>query len=604
MRCLEGAGSYRPGLSMPPREIYARRLPIYHRCCSHVFTLRRGDEDWAALDLEFASFIRHIEGAPSREVRFAADTFVVPVPCSVFDDADAAPAELRRVAAGADVLELRADMMARPADPRWLLEQLALLRRHSYAPVCLTLRSREQGGYFDGSPHEALDLAKLAIKAACELVDVDAASLPSSGVAQLATMKGSTKLVASHGSGSHRLSPKGVGPLLRRFARAGAFDLIRLALEADSEEAVLKARCVAHRILQEHPEMEVSWAWTGRQARLGLLLNRVLTPAAQPALPGQEAAGGLSVHEIAECREKLSRLEVRRYFYIFGHPVALSASPTIQNTGFRINGAPHVFGRYDAPSVDGVLWKLSLASTGGGAVTIPHKEALLEHMDELSESAREIGAVNTVTKEPGTGRLRGDNTDWLGIRGQLARKVEARPGRRVGLILGAGGTARAAAYAFRQMGFAEVLVLNRTAEKAVALAKAFGENFRAISDAKELETLARLDAVMGTLPGTAGVTLPDALLAACQPVVIDAAYQSSASGKRFTALLQQAADHGCAVVEGLEMLFEQGCAQCEIWTCGKAPRREIARALLADRFSGDPSPPQGLLLEAGLAHAA
>eukprot|EP00746_Dinoflagellata_sp_MGD_P149849 gnl/MRDRNA2_/MRDRNA2_81838_c0_seq1.p1 gnl/MRDRNA2_/MRDRNA2_81838_c0~~gnl/MRDRNA2_/MRDRNA2_81838_c0_seq1.p1 ORF type:complete len:331 (-),score=55.96 gnl/MRDRNA2_/MRDRNA2_81838_c0_seq1:105-1052(-) len=288
-----------------------------------------------------------------------------------------------------------------------------------------------------------------------------------------------------------------------------------------------------------------------------------------------------------------------KIFYIFGHPVALSASPTIQNTGFRVNGKPHVYDRYDTPSVEDVIEKLSLTSTGGGSVTIPHKESIIPYMHELSDAARMIGAVNTVTKEPGTGRLKGDNTDWLGIKNQLLPKLRNRSGQQVGLIVGAGGTSRAAAYAFRSMGLKPIFILNRTFDKANKLAQEFGEDiFKPIKDASSLGDLDRLDAVMGTLPATAGFTLPDGLLARLKPALIEAAYQSSDKGTRFTPLLQQAIEAGCDTIEGIEMLFEQGCAQCEIWTQKSAPRAEIARALLEDRFKNEPNPPKNLLHEA------
>jgi len=600
MRTLEGSGSYRPGLGVPPREVYARRLPIYRRCCSHIFTLRLGDEDWDALDSEFVRFLRHAEGTPVREVCLAADTFLVPLACPSLEDLVGEPMPLRRAAAGADVLEVRADLLARLADERWLLEQLAVLRRYSFAPICFTVRSLEQGGYFDGSTKAAVDLAKLAIKAGCQLVDVEAARFTAEDIADLSAMKGATKLIASHHDSRCRLQRAALDRLLRRFAATGAFDLARLALSARSEEDLLETRCVARRFLQQHPELPASLILLGEHGRLSCVLNHVMTPAVHPALPCPGAHGQMPVREVVECRSRLALLDAQRHFFIFGHPVALSASPTLQNTGFRVNNLPYVFGRYDAPDVEDVLWKLSLTSTGGGAVTIPHKEVLLEHMDELSESARAIGAVNTVTKETGTNRMKGDNTDWIGIKRQVEPKLKEQPGGRVGLILGAGGTARAAAYAFKQMGFAEVYLLNRTVEKAVEVAKSFGQGFKVAANVEELQSLKRLDAVMGTLPGTAGVTLPDGLVEAYRPVVVDAAYQSSASGKRFTALLQQALDKGCPVVEGLEILFEQGCAQCELWTGRSAPRREIACALLADRFAGDSNPPQGLVHESRL----
>merc|ERR1719463_793748 len=167
---------------------------------------------------------------------------------------------------------------------------------------------------------------------------------------------------------------------------------------------------------------------------------------------------------------------------------------------------------------------------------------------------------------------------------QLLPKIEKRSCDKVGLIIGAGGTSRAAAYAFRSLGLKRIFILNRTLEKAQALAREFGEDtFAAIKDASELKDLNRLDAVMGTLPASAGFTLPSGILERFKPALVEAAYRSSETGSRFTPLLQQAVDAGCEVIEGIEMLFEQGCAQCEIWT-GKAPRKEIAADLLANLF--------------------
>jgi pentafunctional AROM polypeptide len=296
--------------------------------------------------------------------------------------------------------------------------------------------------------------------------------------------------------------------------------------------------------------------------------------------------------------------EPQLYFYIFGNPVALSASPTMQNVGFKINGKPYKYDRFDTPNVSDVVSKLTEVSTGGGSVTIPHKESLVPYLHETSDAVKTIGAVNTITKDPATKRLRGENTDWIGIKQQLLPKLKDRSNDMIGLIIGAGGTARAAAYAFRSMGFARVFIMNRTFEKAQAIAKEFGDTFTAVQDAKGLGELSRLDAVMGTLPGSAGFTLPDNMLATYKPALIEAAYRSSESGSRFTPLLQQAVDAGCETVEGIEMLFEQGCAQCEIWTGKSAPRKEIAQALLDDRFANDPNPPKNLVYEANLTNAS
>eukprot|EP00931_Biecheleriopsis_adriatica_P067139 TRINITY_DN41326_c0_g1_i1.p1 TRINITY_DN41326_c0_g1~~TRINITY_DN41326_c0_g1_i1.p1 ORF type:complete len:357 (-),score=88.01 TRINITY_DN41326_c0_g1_i1:64-1092(-) len=271
-------------------------------------------------------------------------------------------------------------------------------------------------------------------------------------------------------------------------------------------------------------------------------------------------------------------------FYIFGHPVTMSPSPDIHGTGFATNGSPHKYDRYDAEDVAEVLRKLRSNDCGGGSVTIPHKETIRDHMDELSDAARIIGAVNTVSKTR-DGRFRADNTDWLGIKGQLESRLPSPlPKKLCCLLCGAGGTARAAAYAFKQMGAARVMIYNRTASRAEQLAAEFG--FEALSD---LSLLAGLDLhiIVNTLPGSSDFRLPeDHVLRRCKPVVLEAAYIP-----RRTAFVQQALAAGCEVVEGVEMLFEQGCAQCEIWTGKAAPRREIASSLLKALFTAGSTHP-------------
>mmetsp|Transcript_80830 Transcript_80830/g.164644 ORF Transcript_80830/g.164644 Transcript_80830/m.164644 type:complete len:314 (+) Transcript_80830:1-942(+) len=259
----------------------------------------------------------------------------------------------------------------------------------------------------------------------------------------------------------------------------------------------------------------------------------------------------------------------------------MSPSPDIHGTGFRVNGSPHRYSRFDTLDVEEVFKQLKLDDCGGGSVTIPHKESIKKYMDELTESARIIGAVNTVTKKKG--QFFGDNTDWIGIKNQVEMRMgqQGRGARLCGLLCGAGGTARAAAYALKQMGATRVLIFNRTVLRAQELAAEFG--FEACDDLGALTSLDHLHVVINTLPGSSDFLLPDAaasVLRRCRPVVLEAAYIP-----RRTAFLSQALSAGCEVVEGIEMLFEQGCAQCEIWTNKPAPRSEIAEALLQALFT-------------------
>jgi len=284
--------------------------------------------------------------------------------------------------------------------------------------------------------------------------------------------------------------------------------------------------------------------------------------------------------------------EPPRDFYIFGSPVTMSPSPVIHTVGFAENGFPHRYGHFDDKDAMAAVARLRESQCGGGSVTIPHKETLLNEMDEVSEAARIIGAVNTVTKGP-DGRLYGDNTDWLGIKRQLeARLPQPLPVNLTCLLCGAGGTGRAAAYALREMGASRVMIYNRTHSRAQALAIEFG--FEAVVDLDS--TLYQLDVlhiVVDTMPGSSHFTLPaGAQLASHKPVVFEAAYIP-----RRTALVTQALEAGCEVVEGIEMLFEQGCAQCEIWTGRPAPRKQIAAALVQELFTEGSSHPAHAVMQ-------
>ncbi len=153
------------------------------------------------------------------------------------------------------------------------------------------------------------------------------------------------------------------------------------------------------------------------------------------------------------------------------HPAGHTRSPAMHNAAYAALGLDAVYTAFDvAPD--------ALAAAIGGArllgvrqlsVSIPHKVAVMELLDELDEIARRIGAVNTITNVDG--RFVGWNTDWLGAVRALEREGDLAGTRAV--VLGAGGTARATVYGLVERG-ARVVVLNRTPERARALAKALG----------------------------------------------------------------------------------------------------------------------------------
>ena len=218
----------------------------------------------------------------------------------------------------------------------------------------------------------------------------------------------------------------------------------------------------------------------------------------------------------------------------------------------------------------------------GANVTIPHKERAAALADELTPTARALGAANTLTVLP-DGRLQGDNTDVGGILAALQEAGVDLAGRQA-LILGAGGSARAAAYALARAG-ADVALANRTPARADALASDLaphtGGRLQVLSLADAAALQARLAEAallvnttpVGMQPGPDISPLPEGLRLPAGLAVLDLVY-----APRRTRLLRDAERSGCRTVEGLRVLVHQGALSFEIWTGRPAPLDVMARA--------------------------
>jgi shikimate dehydrogenase len=254
------------------------------------------------------------------------------------------------------------------------------------------------------------------------------------------------------------------------------------------------------------------------------------------------------------------------YLGVCGWPVAHSRSPQIQNAALTVSGLtdwrylrlplpPEVF----AETVRG----LPAAGFRGVNVTIPHKQAALELADRASDAARAIGAANTLTFEGGA--IVADNTDAPGL---LAALPQSPAGKRV-LILGAGGAGRAAAWALKGAGAADVAVWNRTPARAAALADDLG--VRVAAGAERADIVINCTSVGLHDPGATFKALPlraDELGAGS--LVVDMVYRAGG-----TLLLEAARTLGVGVVDGLDVLVAQGAASFERWTGLEAPREAM-----------------------------
>jgi shikimate dehydrogenase len=267
---------------------------------------------------------------------------------------------------------------------------------------------------------------------------------------------------------------------------------------------------------------------------------------------------------------------------VLGWPVAHSRSPVMQNAALAELGL-HDW-RYQLLPVPPQLFEetvaaLPAAGFRGANVTIPHKRAALALAGEASRAAREIGAANTLTFGPG-GAIAAENTDAPGLLAALGRS----PSGMSALVLGAGGSARAAVWALLGAGAERVSVWNRTPSRAQQLARELGAE--PVERPLEADLLVNCTSV-GLPGGAAGASIePSAsghpALNQLQltfdqvgryPNVIDLAYSPEG-----TALLAAARAQGAHAVDGLDVLAAQGALSLELWTGMAAPLELMRRA--------------------------
>ena len=256
--------------------------------------------------------------------------------------------------------------------------------------------------------------------------------------------------------------------------------------------------------------------------------------------------------------------EANARYAVFGHPVAHSLSPRIHALFARQTGRAISYEAIDATVEEFPSALASFAAAGGrGAnITLPHKQAALALCDTLTERARSAGAVNTMTK---TDRgWAGDNTDGAGlVRDLTDREALDLRGRRT-LLLGAGGAAHGVAPALLDAGIGDLYIVNRTPERADALADSLGQPGRVHSRYwKDLATLGAFDLIInGTAAGReqSAIALPFGIVTP-RTLAVDLSY-----GEAAIPFLAWARSARCAqAIDGLGMLVEQAAESFDRW---------------------------------------
>lgn len=293
--------------------------------------------------------------------------------------------------------------------------------------------------------------------------------------------------------------------------------------------------------------------------------------------PGRGSASGAGAE--SPSRDGGSRPEVTaqtRLLCLLGDPVVHSLSPVMQNAGILETGVDGVYValRCDGDEVPALMKALAHAG-GGGNVTLPHKERAATVVDVPSDAVRRTGACNTFWGEEG--QIHGDNTDVEGFQRALAAFVGERPDGARALVLGAGGAARAILVGLLDDGVEEVVLLNRTVERARAVARRIGgERVRVVQGPSEIEGEG-FDLVVNAT--RLGLSPDDPLPLDLDAVGEVAALVDLVYGREGTPLVRVAAERGIPATDGAEMLVRQGAVSFERWWGRRAPLEVMRRAL-------------------------
>lgn len=279
-----------------------------------------------------------------------------------------------------------------------------------------------------------------------------------------------------------------------------------------------------------------------------------------------------------------SELTMTQLVGLLGYPLSHSISPAFQQAAFDHYGLPI---RYDLwptslEELEAKVSKLRGPDYLGANVTVPHKERIPALIDDIDHLAYAVGAVNTIVRN---GRLLvGYNTDVFGFIKSLEEAGCFDPKDRRALLLGAGGAARAAAFALVTAGVASLTIANRTVERAESLARDVGDVAKGVtvvhatgvplSEAvADVELIVNSTSVGMNHGGADGRTLLDAGLIPSGALVYDMVYNPSE-----TPLMREAGKAGARTLGGLMMLIYQGAAAFELWTGRDAPVEIMVRA--------------------------
>ncbi|RFU78162.1 quinate 5-dehydrogenase [Trichoderma arundinaceum] len=512
-----------------------------------------------------------------------------------------------------------------------ITEAVGIVRRSTMLPVVLHIKLPEIPN--SRAVRLYLDLLSHALSLAPEMLTVDL-RLDHSDLSRIISAKSRSKIIGNYfvSTDIQAWDSPSWASWYQKACQLGC-DMVRLVRLAKTMEDNFLISQFRYKVVSlEGQKIPLIAYNSGHLGRHSSCFNQILTLVAPS--PVKESHDRCPPFPYITAKEATNALYASFVYdamklYVFGANVGYSMSPAMHNAALSSCGIPHCYEPYSSASLKGVEHLIYDTHFGGASIGLPFKVEVTTLTKYLSPHARAIGAANTLIpirqlKADGTIptgsallaginragpvlALYGENTDWIGIRACIRRGLSPANAVRLttwGLIIGAGGMARAAVYAMLQVGITNIAIYNRTTENAEKLVSHFQQllrerehNFLASDQEIRFHIFTSTEEpwpsdyrypsiIISCIPThpigntpSPEFRLPDSWMGhQTGGVIIELGYKTLN-----TPLLRQARDgasRGWVAMDGLDLLPEQGCAQFELFTGRRAPRRVMRREIL------------------------
>ncbi|KAL3420109.1 Quinate repressor protein [Phlyctema vagabunda] len=548
--------------------------------------------------------------------------------------------DLEQLEAGADAVQLKIDAW-RPDIQKFMGKQVASIRRKLGVPIIFHVeeyvfgdaalsRSEREDIYFG--------LLEYGLRLGVEYLVVDL-QCSAERVAHLIQASGRTKVIGHYlakDEASWSWDDESRMIQYRKAQNLGC-DMVRFVRVTSSETDNIIIQEFLRKIEAIPSHLPVIAYNLGHYGRPSLIANRIFTPVTHPAMNSTVSKSQMRkfLPTAAEAMQSLYQTSILDplHYYHLGASVFYSLSPAMHNAAYQVCGMSHDFVSLQVASVEDIHRLCQIPSFGGAAITQPFKVEVTTHIAAKSYHAKAIGAVNTLlplrmlpSGEPLDGSTQsllrqanrrsksgpviayyGDNTDFIGILTCLRRNISPRnavqPSKTTGLVIGAGGMARAAVYAMIQLGCRKIFMFNRTIENAENVARHFNSWTAGLSSDGDIVRVLR----SRDEPWPSNFRLPT-MIVSCVParavgsegpanfemplqwlgsptggVVAELAYFPLITPLiKQMRRLREETKQAWVTVDGLEVLPEQAIAQFELMTGRKAPKRRMRHEVLQE----------------------